>query len=239
MIRAGSTPSTGDHAANLRKALDVVCGHVERASQEGLLITDIKGTRVQSKLGSTVDTFAAALLLAECRHTMPDEPSRKRVVAALDKVMDKVEKNPKEDGPWVDANHRRAGGPCPSLGHMGLKRAAQARKNQTQVETKEIKLRPKTDTHDMQVKVSHARRFLEWGDKVKVTVRFRGRELAHRDIGALKCMKFAELLKDLSAIEQEPRMEGRQMFMILTPTQKPKPRRPASEEEPLPPMLDE
>jgi hypothetical protein len=125
LIRAGSTPAKGDHAPNLRKALEFICGHVERASQDGLLITDIKGTRVQTKLGSTVDTFAAALLLAECRNAMPDEPSRKRVVAALDKVMDKIEKNQKQDGRWVDANDGWAGALCQSLGHKALNRAAQ------------------------------------------------------------------------------------------------------------------
>jgi hypothetical protein len=125
LLRAGSTPSKGDHAESLRKALDFVCGHVEKSTQEGLLITDIKGTRVQSKLGSTVDTFAAALFLAECRNGMPDETSRKRVVAALDKVMDKIEKNQKEDGRWVDANDGWAGALCQSLGHKALNRAAQ------------------------------------------------------------------------------------------------------------------
>ena len=97
------------------------------------------------------------------------------------------------------------------------KRATQARKNQVQVQIKEVKLRPKTDDHDIAVKVRHARRFLEQGNKVKVTIRFRGRELAHRNIGADQCLLVAKQCEDLAAIETHPRMDGRQMFMILAP----------------------
>ncbi len=108
------------------------------------------------------------------------------------------------------------------------KRDAVARRNQVQVQLKEVKLRPKTDQHDMEFKVRHARRFLEEGNKVKVTVRFRGREMAHRDIGAEQCLEVAEHCKDLGVIESRPRMEGRQMFMILAPLKKkqPKPTKP-------------
>ncbi len=97
------------------------------------------------------------------------------------------------------------------------KRAAIARKNQVQVQIKEVKLRPKTDDHDISVKVRHARRFLDDGNKVKVTVRFRGRELAHRDIGAQQCLRVAKECEDLGVIESHPRMDGRQMFMIMAP----------------------
>ncbi len=97
------------------------------------------------------------------------------------------------------------------------KRAAQAKKNQVQVQIKEVKLRPKTDEHDIGVKVRHARRFLEEGNKVKVTIRFRGRELAHRDIGSQQCLRVARECEDLAAIETHPRMDGRQMFMIIAP----------------------
>jgi translation initiation factor IF-3 len=103
------------------------------------------------------------------------------------------------------------------------KRAAAARKNQVQVQTKEVKVRPKTDKHDMDVKVRHARRFLEAGDKVKVTVRFRGRELAHRDIGAKQCLRVFKRCEDLGLIESQPRMDGRQMFMIMAPLKRPTP----------------
>ncbi|MCB9759156.1 MAG: translation initiation factor IF-3 [Alphaproteobacteria bacterium] len=100
------------------------------------------------------------------------------------------------------------------------KRETQARKNQSQVSIKEVKLRPKTDEHDFDVKRKHAVRFLEAGDKVKVTLRFRGREMAHKDIGAAKCREFADAIGELAQIEAPPRMDGRQMVMILAPTKK-------------------
>jgi translation initiation factor IF-3 len=97
------------------------------------------------------------------------------------------------------------------------KKDAAARKNQAVVSLKEIKLRPKTDEHDFQVKVKHTRRFLEEGDKVKVTVRFRGREMVHREIGEERCEELAKAVEDLALIEQRPTMEAKQMFMILAP----------------------
>lgn len=97
------------------------------------------------------------------------------------------------------------------------KKDAAARKKQSTVSVKEVKLRPKTDTHDYEVKLKHARRFLEAGDKVKVTVRFRGREMAHRNIGDERCRELAKDCEDLAVIETQPNMEGRQMFMILAP----------------------
>ncbi len=103
------------------------------------------------------------------------------------------------------------------------KKEAQARRKQVIINTKEIKLRPKTDQHDFNVKVRHARRFLEDGDKVKVTVRFRGRELAHRDIGEQQCRRFFEEVQDLGKVVQLPKMEGRQMHMLIDPLAKKQP----------------
>jgi translation initiation factor IF-3 len=97
------------------------------------------------------------------------------------------------------------------------KRDAEARKKQTIVSVKEVKLRPKTDIHDYQVKLKATRKFLEKGDKVKVTVRFRGREMAHREIGEQRCLAIAEEVVDIATIEHRPSMEGRQMFCILAP----------------------
>ena len=98
------------------------------------------------------------------------------------------------------------------------KKEAASRKTQTTITVKEIKLRPKTDQHDFDVKLKHARRFLEKGDKVKVTVRFRGREMAHKEIGEQQCMRIADACEELAVIEARPRMDGRQMFLILAPT---------------------
>lgn len=100
------------------------------------------------------------------------------------------------------------------------KKEAQNRKNQLIVEIKEIKLRPKTDDHDFDVKVKHVRRFLEDGDKVKITVRFRGREMAHREIGEQQCMKLYDSVQDLCSIAQTPKMDGRQLVMLLNPEKK-------------------
>lgn len=107
------------------------------------------------------------------------------------------------------------------------KRDAAARRRQHHVTTKEIKLRPKTDDHDMGVKIRAAHKFLLEGNKVKITVRFRGREHAHREIGVAQCMKVAESVADVGAIEAQPDMEGRQMTMLLSPTRRPE--KPASE----------
>jgi translation initiation factor IF-3 len=100
------------------------------------------------------------------------------------------------------------------------KKEAAARKRQSIVNLKEVKMRPKTDIHDFMVKVRNTLRFLEAGDKVKVTLRFRGREVVHRDIGDAKCRKLAEEVAAVGIIEQAPRMDGRQMVMILAPSKK-------------------
>ncbi len=100
------------------------------------------------------------------------------------------------------------------------KKAAEARKKQVVVQLKEVKLRPKTDEHDYEVKVRNVRRFLEEGNKARITIMFRGREIAHKEIGQRLLQKVAEDVKEFGVIEQAPRLEGRQMFMILAPNPK-------------------
>jgi len=97
------------------------------------------------------------------------------------------------------------------------KRQREARKKQTIVKTKEIKISPRIDEHDLQVKINQARNFLQAGNKVKVTVRFRGREVTHKGLGEDKCTRIRELCKDLAQIEIHPKMEGRDMTMLLAP----------------------
>ena len=97
------------------------------------------------------------------------------------------------------------------------KKAAEARKKQKTFEVKEIKMRPNIDTHDYDVKMRAVRKFLEEGDKVKVTLRFRGREMAHQDLGAKVLQRVREELGEEVKIEQPPRMEGRQMVMVMSP----------------------
>jgi len=97
------------------------------------------------------------------------------------------------------------------------KKAAEARKKQKIIEVKEIKLRPGIDDNDYDVKMRAARRFLEEGDKVKVTMRFRGREMAHQDLGMNVLMRVRDNLDDLAKVEQMPKLEGRQMVMVIAP----------------------
>lgn len=97
------------------------------------------------------------------------------------------------------------------------KKAAEARKKQKTVDVKEVKIRPTTEEHDYNVKMKNARRFLEGGDKVKVSMRFRGREMAHQDVGMEVMNRLYEDVKDLGKLELAPKMEGRQMLMVLAP----------------------
>ncbi|PSC04854.1 translation initiation factor IF-3 [Alsobacter soli] len=97
------------------------------------------------------------------------------------------------------------------------KKAAEARKKQKTVEVKEIKLRPGIDDHDYGVKMKAIRRFFEEGDKVKITLRFRGREMAHQDLGLRLLERVKGEMADVSKVESEPMLEGRQMVMVMAP----------------------
>jgi translation initiation factor IF-3 len=97
------------------------------------------------------------------------------------------------------------------------KRESEARKKQKIIEVKEVKFRPNTDTHDYDVKMRNVFKFLENGDKVKVTLRFRGREMAHQNLGRELLERVAEDVKEIGKIENMPKMEGRQMIMMIGP----------------------
>ncbi len=97
------------------------------------------------------------------------------------------------------------------------RKAKESKKKQHQVRIKEIKLRPKIEEHDLNFKAGHARRFLVEGNKVKLTMRFRGREMSHSELGQAVLEQFAEALSDLGQVEERPRMEGRNMTMVLAP----------------------
>ena len=101
--------------------------------------------------------------------------------------------------------------------YQSQKKAAEARKNQKIVEIKEVKLRPGIDDHDYDVKMKQSRRFFEEGDKVKITLRFRGREMAHQDLGVQLLDRVRQDVGDIAKVESEPRLEGKQMIMILAP----------------------
>jgi translation initiation factor IF-3 len=97
------------------------------------------------------------------------------------------------------------------------KKKAEARKKQKVIEVKEVKLRPNIDDNDYEVKMRAMRKFIGEGDKVKITLRFRGREMAHQHLGMALLERVREALEDITKVEQLPRMEGRQMVMVVAP----------------------
>ena len=100
------------------------------------------------------------------------------------------------------------------------KKAAEAKAKQKVIQVKEIKLRPGTDENDYQVKMRSIKRFIEEGDKVKVTLRFRGREMAHQEIGMRQLERIRDELNEVVQVESMPKLEGRQMIMMLAPARK-------------------
>ena len=100
------------------------------------------------------------------------------------------------------------------------RKSRESKKKQHQVKVKEIKLRPKIEDHDVNFKAGHARRFLDEGNKVKLTMRFRGREMTHTELGAEVLERFAGLLSDVGQVEEKARLEGRNMSMVLAPTKR-------------------
>ena len=100
------------------------------------------------------------------------------------------------------------------------KRANETKKKQVVVKLKEVKLRPKTEEHDYETKVRHIKEFIEEGNKAKITIMFRGREITHRNLGHAILDDIVKDTKDIALVEQPPRMEGRQLFIILGPSAK-------------------
>ncbi|MBI4048328.1 MAG: translation initiation factor IF-3 [Devosia nanyangense] len=101
--------------------------------------------------------------------------------------------------------------------YAAQKKAAEARKKQKVIEVKEVQLRPNIDTHDYETKMKAVQRFIEGGDRVKVTMRFRGREMAHLELGMELLLKVRDLMEAKAKVESAPRSEGRQMVMVLAP----------------------
>jgi translation initiation factor IF-3 len=97
------------------------------------------------------------------------------------------------------------------------KKAAESRKKQVEIDIKELQLRPRTEEHDLQVKIRHARRFLEEGDKVKFILRYKGREMAYQDAGEKVLKAVIASLTDMALVETPPKMEGKQLFVLLAP----------------------
>ena len=140
---------------------------------------------------------------------------------ARDRGLDLVEVNPKARPPVckiMDYGRYK---------YEEKKKANEAMKRQQQVDLKEVKLRPQTDDHDIDVKVRHTRRFLESGNKVKITVRFRGREITHPETARRQIDIIVAAVEDIGAVEQNSRMEGRTMTCIMAPRQRPAPTKEA------------
>lgn len=136
--------------------------------------------------------------------------TREAIKMALDAGLDLVEVSPNADPPV-----------CKILDYGKFKyeqqkKAAEARKKQKIVEVKEVKIRPGIEKHDYEVKLRNARRFFEQGDKVKVTMRFKGREITHQEIGMGLLKQMIEDLADISVVEMPPKFEGKQVIMILS-----------------------
>ena len=140
--------------------------------------------------------------------TVSLEAARERAVEA---GLDLVELSPNADPPVckiLDLGKYK---------YQAQKKAAEARKKQKTFDVKEIKMRPNIDTHDYDVKMRNMRHFFEHGDKVKVTLRFRGREMAHTELGVQLLRKVRQETDEIAKVELEPKLEGRQMVMVLAP----------------------
>jgi translation initiation factor IF-3 len=137
--------------------------------------------------------------------------TREAYLYARERELDLVEVNPKAHPPVCKVMD------FGKYKYEEKKKQADARKRQTIVELKEIKIRPKTDDHDMEFKLKHIRRFLEEGDKVKITCRFRGREITHPETAQRQLDYMAQNIQDIGMVETTARMEGRTMTLVLAP----------------------
>ncbi|WP_415717002.1 translation initiation factor IF-3 [Maridesulfovibrio sp.] len=141
-------------------------------------------------------------------------PTREALEIAQERGLDLVEVAEKADPPVCKIMDYG------KFKYQQQKRKQEAKKKQTVIQIKEVKFRPKTDEHDYQTKLKHIRRFLEGGDRCKVTIFFRGREIVHKDRGLAVLERVQQETLDISKMEQAPRSEGRTMNMMLAPIKK-------------------
>lgn len=138
-------------------------------------------------------------------------PTYEAIQLAKDKGLDLVEVNPKADPPVCKVMD------FGKYKYEQKKSAAESRRNTVVVLVKEVVVRPKTDEHDLETKIRHIRRFLEEGNKAKISVRFRGREITHPDRGQEVLDEILKALDGLFVLEQRPNLEGKQMSMLIAP----------------------
>ena len=151
------------------------------------------------------------LLIDEAGEKQGEMPTEAALEAAEEAGLDLVEVAPNADPPVCKILDYG------KLKYQEQKRKAEAKKKQKTQDVKEIKMRPNIDVHDYEVKTKSMRRFFEDGDKVKVTLRFRGREMAHQERGMDVMNRVREDFDDVAKVEFEPKLEGRQMVMVMAP----------------------
>jgi translation initiation factor IF-3 len=156
-------------------------------------------------------TSPKVLLIGAAGEKMGTVDTDSALAMAEEEGLDLVEVSPNADPPVCKILDYG------KLKYQEQKKASEARKRQKTVDVKEIKMRPNIDTHDYDVKMRNVVKFLEGGDKVKVTMRFRGREMAHQELGMDVLNRVRDDVGELSKVEAMPKMEGRQMIMVLAP----------------------
>tara|TARA_B100001109_G_C18757805_1_gene424562 strand:+ start:269 stop:748 length:480 start_codon:yes stop_codon:yes gene_type:complete len=156
-------------------------------------------------------TSPKVLLIGAAGEKMGTVDTDSALAMAEEEGLDLVEVSPNADPPVCKILDYG------KLKYQEQKKASEARKRQKTVDVKEIKMRPNIDTHDYDVKMRNVVKFLESGDKVKVTMRFRGREMAHQELGMDVLNRVRDDVEALSKVEAMPKMEGRQMIMVLAP----------------------
>ncbi len=154
---------------------------------------------------------ARVLLIDETGEKQGEVPIESALEAAREAGLDLVEVSPNADPPVVKILDYG------KLKYQEQKKKAEARKKQKTQDVKEIKMRPNIDIHDYEVKTKAMTRFFEEGDKVKVTIRFRGREMAHQERGMTLLNRVKEDFGEMAKVEFEPKLEGRQMIMVMAP----------------------
>jgi translation initiation factor IF-3 len=164
------------------------------------------GPRVNEEI-----TVPRVLLIDENGEKQGEMPTSAAMEAAQEAGLDLVEVAPNSDPPVCKILD------FGKLKYQEQKKKAEARKKQRTQEVKEIKIRPNIDIHDYEVKARMMRAFFEEGDKVKVTLRFRGREMAHQDRGVVLLNRVKEDFKEIAKVEFEPKLEGRQITMVMAP----------------------
>ena len=151
------------------------------------------------------------LLIDETGEKQGEMPVEAALEAAQEVGLDLIEVSPNAQPPVCKI------GDYGKLKYQEQKKKAEARKKQKTQDVKEIKMRPNIDVHDYQVKTKAMTRFFEDGDKVKVTLRFRGREMAHQDRGMTVMTRVKTDFEEIAKVELEPKLEGRQMIMVMAP----------------------